>query len=94
MGTLRKWWRKLRRWFDRKGSALLEEVKGLIKEAFEDMQVDITELFDERKRRVIAEELKARVHALRDDLADWLIDWAMELLWDEVTKGFIEGRSK
>ena len=84
----------MRRWFDRKGWALMDEVKDLVRKAFEDMHVDITELFDERKRRVIADELKARVHALRDDLADWLIDWAMELLWDEVGRGFIEGRSK
>ena len=87
-------WRKLRRWFDRKGRKLLEEVKDLIRKAFEDMHVDITELLDERKRRLIAEELKARVHALRGDLADWLIEWALELLWDEVTRGLIEGRSK
>ena len=94
MGTLRKFWRKIRRWFDRKGRRLLEEVKDLIRKVFEDMHIHINDLFDDGKRKVIAAELKARVRDIRDDLTEWIIEWAMEILWDEVREGFSSRRTK
>jgi hypothetical protein len=45
-------------------------------------------LFDEAKREDIADELRAKVRELRDDLTDWIVEWALESLWDEVRKGF------
>ncbi len=94
MGTLRKLWKKLRKWFDRKGRTLLDEAKDLVLATFDDMHIDISELFDADKRKVIAQELKARVRAVRDDLTEWIIEWAMESLWDEVRDGFSEGGTK
>ena len=88
MGTLRKWWRKLRRWFDRKARERLEEVKQIIRDVFGDMRINIRDLFDEAKREEIADELRAKVRELRDDLTDWIVEWALESLWDEVRKGF------
>ena len=88
MGTLRKWWRKLRRWFDRKARERLEEVKQIIRDVFGDMRINIRDLFDEAKREDIADELRAKVRELRDDLTDWIVEWALESLWDEVRKGF------
>ena len=94
MGTLRKLWRKLRIWFDRKGRSLLEEAKEIIKKVFGDMHIPFVDLFDEEKRRLIADELKARVRAIRDDLTEWIIDLALESLWDEVQEGFTSRRAK
>jgi len=88
MGTLRKWWRKLRRWFDRKARERLEEVKQIIRDVFGDMRINIRDLFDEAKREEIADELRAKVRDLRDDLTDWIVEWALESLWDEVREGF------
>ena len=88
MGTLRKWWRKLRRWFDRKARERLEEVKQIIRDVFGDMRINIRDLFDEAKREEIADELRAKVSELRDDLTDWIVEWALESLWDEVREGF------
>ena len=88
MGTLRKWWRKLRRWFDRKARERLEEVKQIIRDVFGDMRINIRDLFDEAKREEIADELRAKVRELRDDLTDWIVEWALESLWDEVREGF------
>ena len=88
MGTLRKWWRKLRRWFDRKARERLEEVKQIIRDVFGDMRINIRDLFDEAKREDIADELRAKVREFRDDLTDWIVEWALESLWDEVRKGF------
>ena len=88
MGTLRKWWRKLRRWFDRKARERLEEVKQIIRDVFGDMRINIRDLFDEAKREKIADELRAKLRELRDDLTDGIVEWALESLWDEVREGF------
>ena len=94
MGTLRKIRRKMRKWFDRKGQALLDEAKELIKESFVDMDIDINDLFDDEKRKEIVAELKARVLELKGDLTEWVVDWAMEILWDEVRNDFLDGRNR
>jgi len=94
MGTLRKLWRKLTKWFDRKGRAHLEEVKEIIRNIFDDMNISITDLFDAAKRKAVAAEIKSRLRATRDDLTEWIIDLALESLWDEVRKGFSSRRAK
>ena len=38
-------------------------------------------------------ELRAKLREVRDDLADWIIEWALETLWDEVRDGFGGRRS-
>ena len=92
MGTLRKMWRKMRRWFDRKGRSQLKEVKNLVKKAFMDMTIDVSDLFDQDARELIADEIKKRVKKLRSDITDWLIEWAMETLWEEVRDGFYRSK--
>jgi ArsR family metal-binding transcriptional regulator len=94
MGTIKKLWRKLTRWFDRKGRAHLEEVKDIIRDIFDDMDINITDLFDPDERKAIADDIKARLRAIRDDLTEWIIDLALESLWDEVRKGFSPRRAK
>lgn len=93
MGTIRKMWRKLRRWFNRKARERLDEAKQIIRDVFSDMRVSIHDLFDEDRRDEIADELRARLREVRDDLADWIIEWALETLWDEVREGFGGRRS-
>lgn len=92
MGTIRKLWRKLRKWFDKRGKKLVKEAKEIIKDAFADMKIPVSDLFDDSKRDAIAEELIARIKALKGDLKDWVIETALESLWEEVNSGFIAGR--
>jgi len=94
MGTIRKLWRKLTKWFDRKGQAHLEEVKDIIRKIFDDMNISIADLFDADSRKAIAGEIKTRLRAIRDDLTEWIVDLALESLWDEVRKGFSSRRAK
>ncbi len=93
MGTIRKMWRKLRRWFDRKARERLVEAKWIIRDVFSDMRISIQDLFDEDRRDEIADELRAKLREVRDDLADWIIEWALETLWNEVREGFGGRRS-
>jgi hypothetical protein len=94
MGTIRKYWRKLRRWFEGKGRDRLEEAKRIIRDVLSGMRIRITDLFDDEKRMEIADELRRRLDALRHDLTEWIIDLALDALWDEVREGFSRRRTQ
>ncbi len=94
MGTLRKLWRKMCQWFDKKGRTLVDEAKELIKDVFADMDIPFADLFDETKLREIETDIRARLRELRDDFTDWVVDLAIESLLDELKKRFTGGRAQ